>query len=379
MLDAEGWIEAEVRSQIQRAAGSNQLLSLDETGGLPSFMRIAADELRADKPPHARVYVEEVAARSTARVVHALRALQTSERDAQFLSQAEVRALERSEPDMGSLARRAYEAIRGSDESLADAALSFLGRPDARGLLYGFSDFGTRIDARPGQPARECVAPAVLEGFDHAFQAEAQDWGSAVLKRIDVEGQSMLFVHVSTDGDDGHVEVYTDEGVPLVSGRMLVESFVGPDPYFGLSRWAGGLSYSVPSEEGFSEDPERRAAGQILSSWTPVVSLGEGRIEHDRIAVVRFEPAGLEAPYAEVARTVVELMYPRSLQYRADGPGPIPLERNAEIQMGRHVDPRNAEDYIVGAYRDIDDDSYVFYFQRSPSGVLTPRRAQYDN
>lgn len=376
---AEQALAAQIRQAVEDAAGGNRLLSRDETRRLPRFAQEAAEAVRAEKPAYARVYVDEVVDRATARAIDAMRQVNPAGgRDGLFLSQAEVRQVAKADPELGTMVRAAYMAGR-SGPGQDRAVLDFLQRPGARALLHRRSRFGTTLDPRPGQPDRASVPPSVLDGFDHAHQAEARDVGSAVLKTFPLGGKPVYAVHLSTDGDDGHVELYGAKGEPLVSGRMLADRFLGPDPHFGLSRYAGPLAFSVPVVEGYSEDPERLERGQILSSWRPDATLARGAIEHDGIGVTRFEPDGLRPEHAEVARFVVELMYPRSLKYRADGPGPIDLARNAEIRVGTHTDPRDGQRYVVGDYKDIDDDSHTFYFQRTPRGVLKPMIDQYNN
>lgn len=376
--DAERGLSERIRRAVSEAADGNRMLSRAESVQLPGFIREAAEQLRSEKGPNARIFVDEVAKAATAAALAAVRSVNPpGGRDGAFLSQAEIKALSRRDPELGAMVQAGYLAARGEDPR--KAALEFLVQDGARSLLRGDSRFGQRLDVRPGRAERTEVPAGVQAGFDHMYRAEAMDWGSASLKRFPLGGKPVFALHLGTDGDGGYVEVYDAKGKGVVSGRMVGERFAGPDAYFGLSRHAEGLTWELPTVEGYSEDPDRAAHGQILSTWRPDATVSEGRIEHDRIGVTQFHAPGLGAEQAEIARYVVELMFPRTFTHRRMGSEALDLAGQGTIRVGRHTDPRDGQSYLVGDYVDVDDDSHTFYFQRDPQGLLKPVRDQYNN
>lgn len=380
--DAQRALAALIRSDAERAAGTNDLVSKREAKTLDPFVREAEAEVRAEKPRYGRVTVDEVVDRAMGKAMATWQRFNPPEnrRDAKYLSQAEVRQVGAVDPALGALTQRAYGIARDGGiapgAQLRAQAERFLSQRGAGALLARRSGFGTEISARPGSAARAEVPPSVLEGFDAYYPAEAADLGATTLKTFRLGGQSLYAVHQGTDGDDGYVELFDQAGAPVLSARLDAGDLARVDPFFGLGRHAGPHGRrNVPFEEGLSEDPERLAAGQITSQWRPEAILRGGSIPHDGLSPTGFEPAGDLTPLQrELARFTIEVMYPRSLSIRAEGPGPIDLGRNADIAFGTHIDPRDGREYLVADYRDIDADAATFYFDRSNEGVLTLQR-----
>lgn len=391
-----------IRKQVESAAREDRVLVGSERDRLSPFLEGAARSVRDEKSACSVVWVDEVVDRAMEWASIAIESVNPSGGlDGRYLSREEVRMLAKEHPELGKLAWAAYELAQCAP---TQRIVKFLEQPGVGHLLKRSSRFGTKLDIRLGQPERDQVPVAVQEAFDHAHRAEEADWGSATLTRFPLGGRPVFAVHLATDGDDGHVEVFSERGHPVISGRMHDNSFLGVDDYFGLSRYIGELGFMGPRFQlGLSEDDEREVAGQIPKTWQPEAWLSSGTIGHDGTAITRFEVEGLTAAshpfgdypqlrcppadsgsfsqghsgwHLEVARLVIELMFTRSLQFRADGQKELRLSDHASIAVGKHRDPKTGEQYLVGDYRDIDNDSTTFYFQRSASGVLVPKIIQ---
>ncbi|HEY8226380.1 MAG TPA: hypothetical protein VIG25_13960 [Pyrinomonadaceae bacterium] len=57
----------------------------------------------------------------------------------------------------------------------------------------------------------------------HDFYKNCDDWGGAVILKIKVEGRDTYVVYVTTDGDDGWVEVFDEKGGILGAARTYIE------------------------------------------------------------------------------------------------------------------------------------------------------------
>ena len=68
------------------------------------------------------------------------------------------------------------------------------------------------------------VPPRVQEAYAYYRNTvEAQDWGSVALYRVPVGEQPIYAVRVTTDGDDGWLELYDEQGTELGVGRTYLE------------------------------------------------------------------------------------------------------------------------------------------------------------
>ena len=78
-----------------------------------------------------------------------------------------------------------------------------------------------REAVQQGQPT---IPPSVQEAYAYYLQTvEAQAWGSVALYRVPVGDQPVYAVRVTTDGDDGWLELYDDQGTELGVGRTYLE------------------------------------------------------------------------------------------------------------------------------------------------------------
>ncbi|MBF2074195.1 MAG: hypothetical protein IGS50_10605 [Synechococcales cyanobacterium C42_A2020_086] len=70
----------------------------------------------------------------------------------------------------------------------------------------------------------EQVPPAVSAAYEFYDQEVAQaDWGSVAVYQPTLAGQSVYVVQVTTDGDDGWLEVYDSAGNLLGAARRYIE------------------------------------------------------------------------------------------------------------------------------------------------------------
>ena len=64
----------------------------------------------------------------------------------------------------------------------------------------------------------------VAEAYQFYFAAvQAADWGNVYLIQSSVEGQLFYLIHVTTDGDDGWIELYGLDGSLLGAARRYLE------------------------------------------------------------------------------------------------------------------------------------------------------------
>ncbi|MEZ4454400.1 MAG: hypothetical protein R3B09_33420 [Nannocystaceae bacterium] len=197
----------------------------------------------------------------------------------------------------------------------------------------------------------------------------------------------MFAIYTTTDGDDEYLELYTGDGEPLASARLWAAGDLTWDPFFGRARLvAPFLALDHPtSEEGLSEPAERAAAGQVPQSWSGDVTVADGEIQHKYGRLVRIVlPAELSLTLRrrEVVTAGLELIFDRSLTHRRD-PGGAPLRlgpgENGVLLVGDFVRSTDHQAYEVAYWRDVDDDTYVFYFQRGAHDQLVLKVVQYDN
>jgi hypothetical protein len=383
--DAREALQGIIRREIEQAAGPNGLLAEKEAKGLSPFVARAEKAVRADMPKHGRVRPPEVVDRAMTEAMATWDAFNppSKPRDAAFLSKAEVEAIAAADPELGTLTRAAYMAAGSpsSPEKLAKLQAFLVATPGIGDLLSKTSSFGQRLHARPGEADRASLPAGVVEAYDRLDLAEQADWAGVTLKSVRFAGQDLYAVHLGTDGDEGRLELLDPKGEPVLSGRLQAGDWLRTDEFFGLGRHAGSLGLlGATNTEGYSEDDERLAAGQITSAWTPEWTVENGSITHDAWGVTGFAThTPLTPERRELVMASLELMYTRSLQHRANGSDPIDLGSNATLRLGSHTNPNDGKQYLVVDYVDIDDDSRTLYFQRSETGRLHLAIDQYNN
>ena len=81
-----------------------------------------------------------------------------------------------------------------------------------------------KIPRETMQQEASLVPPTVRDAYAYyRGTVEAQDWGSVRLYRVPVRDQPVYAVRVTTDGDDGWLELYDDQGTELGVGRTYLE------------------------------------------------------------------------------------------------------------------------------------------------------------
>lgn len=364
----------------QAAAGGNTLISRREGKGLEPANRRAELALRAEGGPGTRVTAGQVAARAYSDAVEVWDAVNV--RGPGALSKAEVAAIGAADPALASVTHDAYLSARG-----------LLGGADAVRAYFETFDFGRmdalpgarQLDVRPGQPARAQVPAAVLDAFDHYFRAQARDWATVRLYQARVAGQAVLALEMSTDGDAGYLEVFKRDGAPLTSARLFANRLLAHDELFGRCRLTPGMLYlDAPRfDEGLSEAPERAAAGQVPLGWPGDVAIDGGEVTHadHRLGTVKLPPdVALTDEQQKVLFAAMELLWERTLQHRVFDDAPITLGRRGagELRIGEFTRPDDGKTYLVADWRDLDDDSFVFYFTRDGENLRYAIQ-QYDN
>lgn len=75
-----------------------------------------------------------------------------------------------------------------------------------------------------GDVAARYAPAAVQESFGYYFaHVERPDWGTVYLYHVTIAGRGVWAVRVTTDGDDGWLELYDDGGRLLGAARSYIE------------------------------------------------------------------------------------------------------------------------------------------------------------
>lgn len=378
--DAQGALARLIRDDLDAASPNNDIVSTSEATRLDPFVRRAEEAVRGDKPKYGRVKKDEVVDRAMTDAMAAWNDVnpRSNPRDHRTLAQDEIKALERRDPELGALTRRAYALARGGVDRTAAVRSAIEAQPGIGALLRRPSSFGTRIDARPGQPGRDAIPDAVRRAFDHFDATEQRDRGTASLKRFPLGGGDVFALYNTTDGDDGILELFDDRGAALASARFFGDTFDRWDTHFGEGRFFGVFGrHGHPQVEGYSEIDEQRANGQITREWRPDVAVRDIAVSRDggRITGIRTN-ASLTPEQDEVFRAVVALAYERTTQHAAPPTGDFDMGRYGAVRIGTHHDAVVGQDFIVGDWADHDDASFTFYFQRDANGRLQIAREQ---
>lgn len=365
-----------------KQAGGNVLVSKSEGKGLDPANRRAELALRAEGGKGTRVRADEVAARAAQDVAQVWD--QVNVRGEHVLSKAEVQAIAAADPASAKVTQQAYLRARGL-EGPSQAVRGFFETFDFNRI--DTLPEGRRIDVRPGQPGRAEVPASVLQGFDHYYRAEAADWASVGLHEARVAGKPVYVITMNTDGDDGHLEVYKKDGTPLTSARLYDRQLFAHDEFFGRTRISTSLLNldGARWEDGMSEAPERAAAGQVPRDWPGDVLFNGTQVHHEGNLFHHLDlPAGLQLDpeQRQVLYAAAELLWASTFQHRVDGPGNAPLtlgpNNQGELRIGEFRRSDDGQTYIAADWRDIDDNSFVFYFQRTQDGLRLAIQ-QYDN
>lgn len=382
--EAQAALRTVLQEKARAAAGSNTAISREEAKALDPFLKAAEQQVRAAAGRGARVSVDAVVARAEQN------ARATWERfnpaggtDGAFLSRAEVDAIAKADPALGELTRLAHLRA-GRPADVAGAVRSYFDAfdftaDDVRGRFPG----GVRVDARVGQPGRSELPANVLAVFDRYYRSEAADWASTSAHRARVSGQDVWLIYTSTDGDDAYLEVFAKDGKPLASTRLQAGELQGWDPFVGRARLSPTFIPldNARKDEGLSEPAERAAAGQLPRDWTPSTTLDTGWVTHrsNRFDVIN-TPTPLTGETQELAYAAMEFLWENSLKHRIPPPEGLELgsRREGVLKLGSFTRPDDGKTYLVADWRDIDDASFVLYFERTNAGLKLAIE-QFDN
>jgi hypothetical protein len=396
--DASTALTTILSEQAKAAAGNNSQISKTEEQALTPVLQRAATALRDEGGRGTRVTVDAVVARATtdSMAVWGRFNANNQGRDGAWLSSDEVKDMARADPALGALTEQALLRVRrgstptpGPTTTLDPArAASYLAAINVdNGLELKNAN---RLDIRSWHaftaPTRATVPAPILAAFDHYARAEEADWAGVKLEKGEIDGKPVYGITMSTDGDDKYYELFDDKGQGLASSRGFSDGVIYPDPFFGRARLSPSIRRldGPDAEEGLSEPIDRAAAGQPPQGWRGDVVVDSGAFHFDQFRrLERYElPAGLvlSAPQQELLYAGLDLVADRVMQHRVTPGQPLevgPL-RNGTLAIGSFTRPTDGETYEVAAWKDIDDSSFVFYFQRD-AGQLRLRIEQFDN
>jgi hypothetical protein len=80
------------------------------------------------------------------------------------------------------------------------------------------------IESLLDQSNRSKVPKSVTDAFDFYYsKVEEKDLGSVWVYKVEVDGKATYAIRVSTDGDDGWLELFDQDGENLGSARTYIE------------------------------------------------------------------------------------------------------------------------------------------------------------
>lgn len=367
------------------AADENTLIARDEQSDLHPYLRRIADELRADGGPGARVHVDALVDRA----VHDALGVWNRHnppgpgRDSLFLSLDEIDAISDEDPDLGAFTRAVRQHVLVPSVTLgARARAWFDAFPwHAQSFVRTSLPEGRRVDARIGRPDRGLAPPEVVDAFDYYYRLEQADLGSVTLHAGALDGDVIWAVYATTDGDDRYLEVL-DDGGNIVAGARFLADTVAWDTFPGHTRlarlWTSLDRYAY--EEGLHEPKERLDAGQPPWGWRGAYQTLEGAL-HPRGALLDRVDFGASPPpddLRDLAVAAFEYLWDVHLRHTVTGDAPVRLGHGSQGVLTVGSFARIDGTYLAADWRDIDDGSYVLYFQRTPLG-LQLKIQQYDN
>lgn len=387
--DAQASLRQIIQENAKDAAGNNNVVSKAEAKKLDPFVKREEEKIRAEGGAGTRVKVDALVDRATSDAMEVWDRFNPPGQglDSALLSQEEVKKIKRADPQLGALTELAMLRAGKRGQDAESVVKDFFNRFDfSNGRLHANSfPGGKRVDARVGQEDRHGLTARVLKSFDYYYRAEAADWASVSLHRGKLGNHDVCAIYMTTDGDDGYLEVLTDDGTPLASARLYAEKMLAWDEFFGRARLAPPLitMEGVKNTDGFSEDAERIAAGQIPSTWAPDVSIAKGTLRHDNngnLTTVDLSGTSLNQVQQEMAYAALGLIWDASLRHRAQADKPTTIGQGGagDLRLGLFTNPNDGERYLVADWKDVDDDSFTFYFKMSDHGLKLAIQ-QYNN
>jgi hypothetical protein len=395
--DAAAALTAILAEKAKAAAGSNALISKSEQTSLDPVLARAATAIRTEGGAGTRVKVDAVVSRATADSVAVWGRFNANNqgRDGAWLSVNEAKEIALADPALGVLTEQALLRVRRGSVPTPTPGGALDGRR-AAAVITGVDvsvgvalDNASRLDVRPGHTPgaalRATVPAPILAAFDHYYSAEAADWASVALMKGEIDGKPAYAINVSTDGDEKYYEIFDDKGQGLASARAFDDGLIIPDPFFGRARLASSLfdQDGAGREDGESEPLDRAKAGQPPINWRGDLRLESGAMHFDQNnRYTRVDlPGNLALPpeQQQLLHAGLELIAGSVMQHRADqGEAKIGPQDNGTLSIGTFTRSTDGQTYEVAAWQDIDDSSYVFYFQRDAGGQLQLKTLQTD-
>ena len=375
--DASGALWLQITREVTRAAGANRWVSRKEQRRLGPFLFRVAERLREEGGRGARVRSDLLVDRAVAEVQAAWR------RARGWLTPEEQAAVAEADPEIGAwtaavAATLGQDPVRSWFDAFPFATQRFAeeGLPDGR-----------RVDARKGRAGRRGLPEALRDAFDFYHRAEAADLGSVSLHEGSVGGMALWAIFVTTDGDDAYLEVRDADGTLREGARLLAGSIVAWDQFPGQVRLAPfWLRLDQPKhEEGLSEDFERAQAGQPSLGFKGELRIPDGRLVAREGVLVALDLGGfvLAPGLRPWVFAAFSWLWEVHLRHRAGPPGPsggtvVEIRSNGVLSVGPFLRRPTKQTFRVADWRDIDDGSYVLYFDsRATRPVL--RIVQFDN
>ena len=379
-----------ITENVEDSANGNSLVSRKEAKNLEPFVKRAEEQLRAEGGKGTRIRTSDLIERATQEAKAGWNQFnpETNKRDYVWLSKSETKQIRENDPELGRLTDQAILRMGRSPtpaptrniESLVKAHFSSVNF-DTQSINETLQD-GARVDARLGKPGRANVPQATLDVFDYYYQAEAQDWASVRLFEGKIDGEPVHAVYMTTDGDDQYLEVFNKNGQAVASSQFMAGQPVTWDEWPGRARLARTFSYDARFDEGYSEQAEAVAAGQIPpgGNWNADVVIDNARVYHQNGKPVRYDlPANLTEEQRNVATAALNIVWDTVLKHNSyNNPLVISPNTKGTLAVGEFTRPDDGQTYIVADWRDIDDGSSTFYYKQGPAA---PKLAinQYNN
>ncbi len=398
--DAAAALNSILREQATTAAGNNALISKQEEKNLDPVLQKASTALRQEGGKGTRVRVDEAVDRATKDSVAVWGRFNAGNvgRDGVWLSNDEVKAVKQHDAALGALTEQAMLRVRRGAVSSTTPTPSPAALDTATGMQFlknidydsGFTlPRGQRLDVRSWHSftaaTRSTVPQQVLAAYDHYARAEQADWAGVRLVKGEVQGTPVYAMFMSTDGDDQFVELFDAQGNGIASAKRWEDGTFAPDAYFGAARMSSTLRNldDARREDGLSEARDRSAAGQVPHTWR-----GDRVIDHAELTIddyhhlTKIDLPTLPHKQLELATAALELVADRVLRFRVVGSGSnsarLGDRENGVLVIGDFV-RKDGQTYETAYWKDIDDSSYVFYFQRDAAGQLKLKHDQFDN
>ena len=379
-----------ITENVEDAANGNSLVSRKEARNLEPFVKRAEAQLRAEGGKGARIRTGDLIERATQEAKAGWNQFnpESNKRDYVWLSKTETKQIRTNDPELGKLTDQAILRMGRSPTPAPTRNIETLVKQHFSSVDFNTQRIdetlqdGSRVDARVGKPGRAGVPQGTLDVFDFYYQAEAQDWASVRLYQGKIDGEPVHVVYMTTDGDDQYLEVFNKNGQAIASSEFMAWQSVDWDEWPGRARLARTFSYDARHEDGYSQQAEAIAAGQIPPGghWNADVVIDNARVYHQGGQPVRYDlPSTLTEDQRNVATAAINIIWNSVLRHNSHS-NPVVISPNTKgtLAIGEFTRSDDGQTYVVADWRDIDDASSTFYYKIGPAA---PKLAinQYNN